>query len=87
MNRELKQFLYANLYNHYRVVRMSVKAKRFIREMFECYLNDPRQLPSEVQAQIESKGLHRVIADYIAGMTDRYALQEWERLYLPFTRT
>ncbi len=87
MNRELKSFLYANLYNHYRVARMSVKAQRFIRELFAAFVDAPKQLPTDVQKKIEPKGLHRAVADYIAGMTDRYALQEWQRLYDPFTRT
>jgi len=87
MNKELKTFLYEKLYNHYRVARMSVKAQRFIREMFDGFVSEPRQLPADVQERIPTKGLHRAIADYIAGMTDRYALQEWQRLYDPFTRT
>jgi dGTPase len=87
MNRQLKQLLYEKLYYHHRVVRMTVKARRFVRELFEAYMAEPRQLPPDVQVQASSKGLARAITDYIAGMTDRYALQEWQRLYDPFTRT
>ncbi|GAB4553872.1 MAG: deoxyguanosinetriphosphate triphosphohydrolase [Anaerolineae bacterium] len=87
MNRQLKDFLYQNLYYHYRVMRMSVKAKRFLRDLFEAFVANPRQLPPDYQARIENHGLHRVVCDYVAGMTDRFALQEWERLFDPFTRT
>ncbi len=86
MNEQLKTFLYDKLYRHYRVVRMSIKAQRYLEALFETYIADPAQLPFEVQGRIEHKGLHRAVADYIAGMTDRFALQEWERLYDPFTR-
>jgi dGTPase len=86
MNDELKTFLYDELYRHYRVVRMSVKAQRFIEQLFTAYIEEPAQLPFEVQGRIEQRGLHRAAADYIAGMTDRFALQEWERLFDPFTR-
>lgn len=86
MNEQLKDFLYANLYSHHRVIRMSVKAKRFLQQLFESYTAHPMQLPPSVQARIPIRGLQRAVADYIAGMTDRYALQEWERLFDPFTR-
>ena len=86
MNRPYKNFLYKNLYYHYRVVRMSRKAQRFLSELFEAYTSEPAQLPPSVQAANEERGLYRAVTDYIAGMTDRYALQEWERLYLPFVR-
>jgi len=86
MNDELKSFLYNNLYRHYRVARMSEKAQRYLREIFEAYIKEPAQLPFETQSRIKDRGLHRAVADYIAGMTDRYALQEWERLFDPFTR-
>jgi dGTPase len=86
MNSELKDFLYANLYRHYRVVRMAEKAHRYLDDIFAAYLKEPAQLPPEVQKRIESRGLHRAIADYIAGMTDRFALMEWQRLNDPFTR-
>lgn len=85
--REWKDFLYANLYHHYRVMRMTTKAKRFVSELFNAYFEEPRQLPAEIRAQFDEHGKHRAIVDYIAGMTDRYALQEWQRLFDPFTRT
>src|SRR5579859_293201 len=86
MNDELKDFLYVELYNHYRIMRMTQKAYRFLRDLFEVFVKEPRQLPPEVQGRIEAKGLHRAVADYLAGMTDRYALMEWQRLFDPFSR-
>lgn len=87
MNRQLKDFLYQNMYYHYRVMRMSVKAKRFVRDLFTAFTETPEQLPPDVRARIRERGLHRTVCDYIAGMTDRYALQEWQRLFDPFVRT
>jgi dGTPase len=86
MNDQLKNFLYDQLYRHYRVARMSEKAYRFLRELFEAYIREPAQLPPEVRSRIEGRGIHRAVADYLAGMTDRYALMEWQRLFDPFTR-
>ena len=86
MNRELKDLLYSKLYRHYRVVRMAAKAERFITNLFEEYIRNPDELPGSVQARLEERSLHRVVCDYIAGMTDRYALQEYEKLFDPFAR-
>lgn len=86
LNRELKDFLYAQMYRHHRVVRMAKKAERIITQIFETYVDEPDQLPPSVQQAIEVRGLHRAATDYIAGMTDRYALTEWQRLFDPFTR-
>jgi dGTPase len=87
MNHELKAFLYDSMYRHHRVVRMAVKAERIITEMFQTYIAEPDQLPPSVQCAADERGLHRAVTDYIAGMTDRYALIEWQRLFEPFTRT
>jgi dGTPase len=87
INRELKDFLYNNMYRHHRVVRMAVKAERFITQLFETYVAEPDQLPPSVQRAVEERGLYRAVTDYIAGMTDRFALTEWQRLFDPFTRT
>jgi dGTPase len=65
---------------------MSVKAERFLTALFEEYIREPAQLQPNVRERIETVGLHRAVTDYIAGMTDRYALQEWERLFGPFVR-
>lgn len=82
-NQELKRFLFQNFYRHYRVVRMAAKAARTINRLFEAYISEPRQLPFEVQMRVANSndGLHRVVCDYLAGMTDRYAIQEYRRLY------
>jgi len=89
-NLELKRFLRTRLYRHYRVHRMTAKAARTITALFSAFLDDPRLLPSEVQQQAAMKaeqhgkdGRARVVADYIAGMTDRYAIAEYERTFNP----
>ena len=82
-NRELKDFLFAQLYRHSRVVRMQVKAERIIKDLFEAYMNQPTILPNHVATQIEARGLNRTICDYIAGMTDRYAIEEHQKLFDP----
>jgi dGTPase len=82
----LRQFLLKNLYQHYRVVRMSDKASRFIKKLFEIYLAKPQQLPPTSQRRLESETPHRVICDYIAGMTDRYALDEYKKFFEPYER-
>ena len=82
----LKAFLYQRMYRHYRLVRMQTKAERFISEMFTAYMKEPEMLPEPTQQRLTDIPLPRVITDYIAGMTDRYALQEWERLFVPYER-
>ncbi len=86
LRKPLRQFLMQRLYHHYRVMRMSIKAKRFIRELFCEYLRSPAQLPSEVQLRIPKEGARRVVCDYIAGMTDRYALDEYKKLFNPYEK-
>jgi dGTPase len=80
-NRELKDFLYNKLYRHYRVVRQAVKAERIITQLFEAYRSTPAILPSHIQQTIPERGLERTICDYIAGMTDRYAIEEHQKLF------
>jgi dGTPase len=82
----LKRFLYEHMYHHYRLVRMQTKAERFIAELFEAYVKEPHMLPSETQERLAEAPMERVVADYIAGMTDRYALDEWQKLYDPYIR-
>ena len=78
----LKRFLYANLYRHYKVNRMRVKASRVIRELFEAFMTDPVLLPFDYQvAGGDTHKQARKIADYIAGMTDRYAIREHRRIF------
>jgi dGTPase len=84
-NRQLKDFLYANLYRHYRVVRMAVKAEKLITDLFNAYRSEPTILPRHVQTMIKENGLERTICDYIAGMTDRYAIEEHQKLFDPST--
>jgi dGTPase len=83
--RELKDFLYNELYRHYRVVRMAVKAERIITELFNAYCGEPAMLPNEYQELVEKRGLERTTCDYIAGMTDRYAHEEYLKLFDPLT--
>ena len=83
---ELRAFLKARLYRHYRVVRMSDKARRFLRALFDVYLARPEQLPPGSQKRLKSEGPHRVICDYLAGMTDRYAQDEYKKFFEPFER-
>jgi dGTPase len=78
--RELQSFLRKNLYKHYRVQRMSNKAKRIVRELFSAFLDDPQLLPPEFQARA-AEDTPRAIADYVAGMTDRYAIKEYRRIF------
>jgi len=85
-NRELKDFLYKKLYRHYRVVRMSVRAERVISELFNAYRAEPAVLPDHVQAVIEKRGLERTICDYVAGMTDRYTIEEHQKLFNPLEK-
>ena len=85
-NRELKDFLYANLYRHHRVVRMAVKAERILTELFKAYCNDPEMLPDQFRTLIEKRGLERTVCDYLAGMTDRYAIEEHDKLFNPHIR-
>jgi dGTPase len=83
---DLEAFLYENMYKHYRVVRMARKARRFIEEMFAEYVQNTDQLPPEYQEWAEVEGVERSVCDYIAGMTDRYAQDEYKRLFHPFER-
>ncbi len=93
-HKALKKFLKESLYRHYRVHRMSLKATKIIHSLFEVFMTDVRVLPKDVQLRIASDGLQgkdvhqaRMIADYIAGMTDRFAISEYEKLFNPLTLT
>lgn len=85
-NRQLREFLRIHFYEHYRVMRMSRKATRFLGDVFHEYRKDSRQLPPAVQRDLREIPLERAICDYIAGMTDRYALDEHKRLFDPYER-
>ena len=77
---ELKRFLHDNLYRHYRVVRMSMKARRVVNELFQAFISDTRLLPPDFKSRAREDA-PRAIADYVAGMTDRYAILEHRRLF------
>ena len=85
---ELKSALYTRLYRHWRVVRMAAKAERVLRALFDAYVTEPAQLPDTVQAGIadSDEPLERRVCDYVAGMTDRFALDEYARLFDPTVR-
>lgn len=85
-NRALKDFLYQNMYYHYRIVRMKNRAENFLGRLFESYVKHSNQLPPEYQSRIEKQGIHRVVADYLASMTDRSALVEYRQLFDPMMR-
>jgi dGTPase len=85
-NTELKLFLLEHLYRHYRVIRMAEKARRIIHDLFKVYADSPRQMPPSFSARIPTEGIPRVVCDYIAGMTDRFALEEHRKLFDPHAR-
>jgi dGTPase len=86
--RALKAFLYEHLYTHHRVTRMTQKADRIMSALFEVYMQEPRQLPPHTLGRVQEEGesVARVVADYIAGMTDRFALEEYKKLFDPYER-
>ena len=89
-DRGLKAFLFERMYRHYRVNRMTTKARRVVRDLFALYLGEPRCLPSEWRDQAGPPGAPetaRLVADYLAGMTDRYALKEHRELFDIYART
>ena len=85
-NRELKNFLFKNLYQHHRVIRMQVKAESIISDLFNAYMKDPLMLPNHIQSNIDEIGLKRSICDYVAGMTDRFAIDEHQKIFDPAER-
>lgn len=94
LNLQLKQFLRRQLYHHYRVQRMANKAGRVIRNLFNAFMDETAMLPPEqsrqcrqLEAEQDEQGRARVVADYIAGMTDRYAIIEHDRIFDPSALT
>jgi dGTPase len=82
--RALRQFLFQRMYRHFKVNRMTQKVRRVVRELFEQYAQAPNCLPQEWRVQVEAldaPARARVIGDYIAGMTDRYAIEEHRKLF------
>jgi dGTPase len=89
-DRALKAFLFARMYRHYRVNRMTSKVRRVVRALFAHYLAEPQCLPEEWRARAEGAekaAIARLVADYIAGMTDRFALEEHHKLFDPYAKT
>ena len=91
---ELKQFLRKNLYRHYRVLRMTTKAHKVVQSLFAAFMEKPELMPPEhwvhsrkLQGDEGDAGRARAVADYIAGMTDRFAILEYDRLFDPSERT
>jgi dGTPase len=90
VNKSIKTFLFKNMYRHFKVNRMTSKARRVVSELFVFFLEEPNCLPSVWYAQTDGAGTQRtaeVIADFIAGMTDRFALEEHARIFDPMART
>jgi dGTPase len=85
-NAELKLFLLEHLYRHYRIIRMSEKARRIVHDLFKVYMESPKQMPPSFFARLGKENIPRVVCDYIAGMTDRYALDEHRKLFDPQAR-
>ncbi|MEM6466067.1 MAG: deoxyguanosinetriphosphate triphosphohydrolase, partial [Pseudomonadota bacterium] len=86
---QIRAFLYENMYHHWRVRRMRVKAAQVVRDLFAAFMDDPHLLPPEWRSLTEGQTdslRARVIADYIAGMTDRFAMQEHTEIHDPTTR-
>ncbi len=87
LNAQLKKFLFAKMYRHYRVERMAEKAKRVITQLFAAYRDNPNTIPPDFRNFYKGdEKIERVVCDYIAGMTDRYALEEYSKLFDPFAR-
>jgi dGTPase len=93
-HRELMSFLRERVYRHYKVLRMTTKARRVVAQLFDAFMTDPRLMPPEHrefaargEAELGTGGRARAVADYIAGMTDRYAILEHRRMFDPAERT
>ena len=91
---QLKQFLRDQLYRHFRVQRMTRKARTVVQQMFQAFMDDLLLMPDEhrlsaqrMEAEAGPAGRARAVADYVAGMTDRYAISEHERLFVPAQRS
>jgi dGTPase len=85
-SRNLKRFLDEHVYRHYKVERMRIKAERYVSILFDTYRNHPTLLPGKYQERLRHGECERVICDYVAGMTDRYALDEYKKLFEPYER-
>ena len=86
LNRALKDFLFENMYRHFKIVRMQARAENILRTLFTSYMNEPRQLPDQYRAKLDAEPVQRVVADYVAGLTDRSALHEFRQFFDRGTR-
>lgn len=84
---ELKAFLYENFYFHFRLIRMSRKAHLVLSSLYQAYTETPTMLPPDVQREAEEEGIERALSDYLSGMTDRYANDEYRKLFIPYELT
>jgi dGTPase len=82
-NKKLRRFLYKNLYFHPRVATANQRASRLLADVFAAYLEKPNLLGEATAKRVRREGLHRTVCDYLSGMTDRYLLEEYERLFRP----
>ncbi len=82
----LRNRLFEKMYRHHRVMRMALKAEKFLSELFAMYVSNPKILPPAILSRTEEEDLYRVVCDYIAGMTDRFALEEYQKLTDPQTK-
>ncbi len=85
LKQDLEQFLHGRVYRHYRVLRMAAKGQRMLRQLFNEFCRMPEQLPDRYRRRIPTHGKERTVCDYLAGMTDRYAQDEFLRLFQPYT--
>jgi len=81
---QLQGILLEAVYRNHRVVRMDAKARRLVRDLFDAYVAEPQLMPRRFESRVAEQGVHRVVCDYIAGMTDRFCQQEHQRLFAPF---
>lgn len=81
LNLELRKYLYRNLYFSPQVDEANTRAVRVLAELFKFYVAHPREIGEQSRARIRREGLHRAVCDYLAGMTDRYVMQEHQRLF------
>jgi len=86
LRRELREFLFENLYCNWHVLRMTDKAKRFVSALFDIYLHNPQLLPPPFRNETQANGVKRTICDYLAGMTDKYALEEYNKFFDPYEK-
>jgi dGTPase len=84
LKQALEAFLHERVYRHYRVARMAAKGRRFLQALFQEYCRSPRQLRDRYAQRARAEGVERVVCDYLAGMTDRYAQDEYLRLFQPY---